>query len=93
MLKYIQNFFKKIHKTNFRKGYLIRFHDFTEEPDFKDYHLHEIGIWMKSSGEFWLCTSEITNTEKFTQLFLEKTALPPAKITIEEGHFPSLTGL
>lgn len=93
MLKYIQRFYSKMANTAFHKGYKITFEGLSEEPNFKDYHLEDIGVWMKKSGDYWLCTSKITNLDKFTQLFLKKTKLSSTKITIEERHFPLLTGM
>lgn len=93
MLKYIQRFHDKLYKKSFYKGYMITFDGLSEKPNFQDYQLKDIGVWMKKSGDHWLCTSKITNLDEFTQLFLEKTKLPSTKITIEERHFPSLTGM
>lgn len=72
----------------YRKGYVIGFDALNHNPDFENYNLENIGTWLTTTGEQWLCTSEITDKEEFMADFFELTTLPKEQITIEERFYP-----
>lgn len=91
MLKGMNRFYNKIAQLIYRKGYLIDFSRLEKNPTFDDYDLNDIGNWLSTKGDQWLCTSKITNKEEFAEDFFEKTQLPQEKIKIEEKYYPQLS--
>lgn len=88
MFRLIKRFYNKLNRLIYRKGYTIHFDKLGYEPNFSQYDLKGIGTWLLTKGNQWICTSEITDKEKFSKIFFEKTGFTKEEITITERYFP-----
>jgi len=72
LFRLIKRFYNKLNRLIYRKGYTIHFDKLCYEPNFSQYDLKGIGTWLLTKGNQWICTSEITDKEKFSKIFFEK---------------------
>lgn len=89
MIKPIKNFYRKLFKTVYHKGYIIEFNK-DRRYKFKEFipEINSIGTWIVKNDNLWICTSSITNKNVFLEQFIKLTKIKKEYFKIEEKYYP-----